>query len=108
MGMETAKAVIKEAPEMQLVGAVDPRKAGLDLGDLIGVKCDFKISDELSSVLSSTSADVLVDFTNPQAVLHNARTALEYGVAPVIGTTGLDSVAIDELEKLAKGQVKVS
>ena len=101
MGMETAKAVIKEAPEMQLVGAVDPRKAGLDLGDLIGVKCDFKISDELSSVLSSTSADVLVDFTNPQAVLHNARTALEYGVAPVIGTTGLDSVGIAELEKLA-------
>jgi 4-hydroxy-tetrahydrodipicolinate reductase len=36
-----------------------------------------------------------------QAVLHNAKTALENGTAPVIGTTGLDVVGIAELEKLA-------
>ena len=64
MGMETAKAVIKEAPEMQLVGAVDPRKLGLDLGSDRS-KCDFKISDELSSVLSSTSADVWLILLTP-------------------------------------------
>ncbi len=102
MGMETAKAVLAEAPEMELVGVVDSRKADMDLADVIGVQCDTKISDDLSSLLSFVPADVLVDFTNPQAVLHNARTALEYGISPVIGTTGLDRVGIAELEKLAE------
>lgn len=102
MGKETAKAVLAEAPELKLVGAVDPRKAGEDLGELIGVPgIKIRISENLNQVLSSTQADVLVDFTNPQAVLQNAKAALENGVSPVIGTTGLDVVGIAELEKLA-------
>ncbi len=102
MGKETARAVFAEAPDLKLVGAVDPREAGQNLGDLIGVSdCDVQIDDDLTKVLTSTGAEVLVDFTNPQAVLSNARIALQNGVSPVIGTTGLDVVGIDELEKLA-------
>jgi 4-hydroxy-tetrahydrodipicolinate reductase len=36
MGKETAKAVLNEQPELELVGAVDPREAGVELGELIG------------------------------------------------------------------------
>jgi 4-hydroxy-tetrahydrodipicolinate reductase len=102
MGKETAKAVLNGAPGLRLVGAVDPREAGVDLGEIIGVPgCEVKVSEHLGEVFASTKADVLVDFTNPQAVLHNAKTALENGTAPVIGTTGLDVVGLAELEKLA-------
>lgn len=103
MGKETAKAVLAEAPELRIVGAVDSRAAGADLEKIIGIQgCAIKISGDLRQVLESTKADVLVDFTNPQAVLGNARVALEYGAAPVIGTTGLDEVGIAELEKIAQ------
>lgn len=103
MGKETAKAVLAEAPELRIVGAVDSRAAGTDLEKIIGIQgCAIKISGDLRQVLESTKADVLVDFTNPQAVLGNARVALEYGAAPVIGTTGLDEVGIAELEKIAQ------
>lgn len=102
MGRETAKAVLAEGPTLKLVGAVDPRKAGVVLGEMIGVpECEIKISENPNQVFSSTQADVLVDFTNPQAVLQNAKTALKNGAAAVIGTTGLDVVGIAELEKLA-------
>jgi len=103
MGSETAKAVLAEEPELRLVGAVDPREAGVDLGDIIRVPdCEIKVSEHLNQVLASTQADVVVDFTNPQAVLENAKTALENGAAPVIGTTGLDVVGIAELQKLSE------
>jgi 4-hydroxy-tetrahydrodipicolinate reductase len=84
MGKETAKAVLNEQPELELVGAVDPREAGVELGELIGVpECGIKISENLDQAFQSTRADVLVDFTNPQAVLQNAKTALENGAAPL-------------------------
>lgn len=103
MGKETAKAVLAEAPSLKLVGAVDPRVAGIDLEEVTGIPSGrgIVVDKELRQVLESTGADVLVDFTNPQAVLSNSRTALEYGIAPVIGTTGLDQVEIAELQKIS-------
>lgn len=102
MGKETAIAVLNEQPELELVGAVDPREDGTDLGEIVGVpECGIKICDNLNQFYQTTQADVLVDFTNPQAVLQNAKTALENGTAPVIGTTGLDDVGMAELEKMS-------
>ncbi len=102
MGKETAKAVFNEASKMALVGAIDPKAAGVRLDDLVGIAgCEVTVSEDLEEILVSTDADVLVDFTNPQAVLQNAKVALKNGVAPIIGTTGLDPVGITELEKLA-------
>lgn len=104
MGRETAKAVLAEAPALRLVGAVDPRAAGTDIEDYTGIQGGrgIIIGGDLSQLLKTVKADVLVDFTNPQAVLSNARTAMEYGVAPVIGTTGLDEVDIAELQKISE------
>ena len=43
-------------------------------------------------------ADVLVDFTRPDAALDNARVALRAGVHVVVGTTGFD---VEELRAVA-------
>jgi 4-hydroxy-tetrahydrodipicolinate reductase len=41
------------------------------------------------------AADVMVDFTAPEAVEANVRAALEAGVPCVVGTTGWDPAALD-------------
>jgi len=50
-------------------------------------------------------ADVLVDFTQPETAVANAREAVAAGVHAVIGTTGFD---IDELRDLEGANVFVA
>jgi len=47
-------------------------------------------------------ADVVVDFSAPDATVHAARTARETGTPLVTGTTALDEVAEDELDSAAE------
>jgi 4-hydroxy-tetrahydrodipicolinate reductase len=44
-------------------------------------------------------ADVLVDFTTPDAVEDNVRAAIERSLPAVVGTTGFDHAAVDELAR---------
>jgi 4-hydroxy-tetrahydrodipicolinate reductase len=44
-------------------------------------------------------AEVMVDFTAPEVVEANVRRALEEGVPAVVGTTGWDPGALDELAR---------
>ncbi len=46
--------------------------------------------------------DVLVDFTNPDSVYKNAIDCFNFGIRPVIGTTGLSDEQIDNLKTLSK------
>jgi 4-hydroxy-tetrahydrodipicolinate reductase len=46
-------------------------------------------------------ADVMVDFTVPEAVEANVRASVEHRVPCVIGTTGFDQRRIDELARAA-------
>jgi 4-hydroxy-tetrahydrodipicolinate reductase len=45
---------------------------------------------------------VMVDFTHPSGVYENVRSAIAYGVRPVVGTTGLSSEQIQELADFAE------
>jgi 4-hydroxy-tetrahydrodipicolinate reductase len=45
------------------------------------------------------AADVMVDFTRPDAVEANVAAALERGIPSVIGTTGFDQGRVDELAR---------
>ncbi len=102
MGREVVKAVLKE-PDLVLVGAVDVREIGADAGQLAGLPdCGVIVSDNLTETLSGKKASVMIDFSNSQAAVKNAKIALQYGVAPVIGTTGLDSAEIEGLKKASK------
>lgn len=64
-----------------------------------GVECvaEIDLGDDLSAALRAGTADVLVDFSVPTAALGNALTAVEHGVRPVVGTTGMGGTAVEEL-----------
>lgn len=108
MGREVIKAVAS-AEDMMLVGAVDhnPDYLGRDVGEVAG--CDsleVPILNDLQSVLVLATQEkvqgVMVDFTHPDSVYDNVRSAIAYGVRPVVGTTGLSEEQIKDLAEFAE------
>jgi 4-hydroxy-tetrahydrodipicolinate reductase len=73
---QTVCAAVEAADDMALVGRADPQ-LGVSLQDVLG------------------DADVVVDFTQPDTALHNARLCLEAGVHCVMGTTGADFSSLE-------------
>ena len=101
MGREVVRA-IEEANGLQLVAAVDTHGAGTDSGILAGVgENGIPILADLEMALKESKPDVLVDFTLPSSVLGNLRIALNLGVSPVVGTTGLTAENLMEIAALA-------
>lgn len=100
MGREVLKAVHKDE-QLSVVGAVDVKSDFTDVGDLIGVgKIGVLVGNDLQTVITETKPQVLVDFTAPEAVMPNIRTAIKNGVCPVVGTTGLSQADIAEVREL--------
>lgn len=99
VGREVIKALCHE-PGMQPVGAVELQVTEdyLPLPDGSG-KIPF--SSNLEHILTICQPDVLVDFTMAKVTMPAARTAAKQGVNLVIGTTGLTSEDIGEIERLA-------
>ena len=85
MGQTVCDAV-ERADDMSLVGRADPLLE-TRLGEVLG------------------DADVVVDFSTPDAALANARECLESGVHCVVGTTGAD---LTELEGLGEANLFVA
>jgi 4-hydroxy-tetrahydrodipicolinate reductase len=75
---QTVCAAVEGADDMTLTGRADPA-LGTAVADVVG------------------DADVLVDFTQPEQTLGNVRAAVAAGVHAVIGTSGFDASALDEL-----------
>lgn len=94
MGQEVVNAV-NEADGMELSIAVDIAASGQKIGDIT-------VEKNLETALKSNQADVLVDFTQPDSVFKNALTALNIGVSPVIGTTGLSDKQLAELKEIVE------
>ena len=107
MGKEVIKA-IAGADDLMLVGAVDknPAVLGEDVGEVAGCGAvEVPIVDDLQSVLVLATQypiqGVMVDFTHPDGVYENVRSAIAYGVRPVVGTTGLSPKQIEDLADFA-------
>lgn len=107
MGREVIKA-IASADDMMLVGAVDqnPAVLGQDVGEVVGCGAlEVPIMNDLEGVLVLATQHkiqgVMVDFTHPDSVYENVRSAIAYGVRPVVGTTGLNPQQINELADFA-------
>ena len=83
---QTVCAAVEGADDMALVGRADPL-LDTPLADVLG------------------DADVVVDFTTPDAALDNARACLEAGVHCVMGTTGAD---FSELEGVGAANLFVA
>ncbi|WP_274651619.1 4-hydroxy-tetrahydrodipicolinate reductase [Paenibacillus humicola] len=102
MGREVVKMVLQDE-QLSLAAAVSPSAGPVDAGVLAGAApCGVAVSPDLESALAGAEADVLVDFTVPQAVYGNTRMAIMNGVRPVVGTTGFTPDQIAELDKLCR------
>lgn len=79
MGSESVSAV-RAADGLELVAEID-------------------VDDSLDS-LRDAGAEVIVDFTQPQAVMGNLRWCIDNGVHAVVGTSGFDDEKVAELTAL--------
>ncbi|OBQ15582.1 4-hydroxy-tetrahydrodipicolinate reductase [Anabaena sp. AL93] len=111
MGREVIKAVAA-ASDLTLMGAIDttPEHQGKDAGELAGLSepLEVPITNQLEPMLAYVAGErqmqpgVLVDFTHPDAVYSNIRSAIAYGIRPVVGTTGLSPAKLEELADFAE------
>jgi 4-hydroxy-tetrahydrodipicolinate reductase len=83
MGATVCEAV-EDADDMRLTGRADPA-----------------LGSAVADVLED--ADVVVDFTTPEAAVENARECVADGVHAVVGTTGFD---LDELRRVVEGAAR--
>ena len=97
-------AEVLERDGCELVGGSEvpgSDAVGKDVAALAGFEAaGILVADDPNAVFAA--ADVVVDFTLPQATIGHARMAAKYGTALVIGTTGLNAdqqAAVDEAAK---------
>ena len=101
MGQAVVKAVLEDK-DLELVAAVD-LQGGQDAGEMVGLgKSGVVVTTDLAQTIDAAKPEVMVDFTRPDVVYNNAVIALQKGVSPVVGTTGLSDESKGELEKLSK------
>lgn len=81
MGVEVCRAV-EAAPDLELVAAVD---AGDDFTPL-------------------RAADVVVEFTVPDATMDNIRWCIQHDVDVVVGTTGFDDERLNQVRAWLEGR----
>src|ERR1700722_2616440 len=84
MGSITA-VTLKQHPEFELLAQLDR-------------------DDDLPTQLRVLQPDLVVDFTNATAAFDNARIIIAANIRPIIGTSGLTSAHIAELQHACKQQ----
>lgn len=107
MGREVVKA-IAQTNDMTLIGAVarNPEYQGQDIGELAGCGAlEVPVTSEFEPMLAMLAQEkqlgVMVDFTHPDSVYGNIRSAIAYGIRPVVGTTGLSAEKLQDLAVFA-------
>lgn len=97
MGLMVCRAVA-ESGDLALVAAIDRSKTGEQIGPLIGhPKIDVPISDELDRLLEA-EVEVAIDFTHPDVVMENARWCVNHAIHLIVGTSGITSEGLQEIE----------
>ena len=91
MGSEVVNSVLNSS-DCELIAAIDTNKKnnGENISQLLNLKeSDVLVSNDLEGSLCSISQDyrneiikpVLVDFTHPDSVFENTRSAIAYGLS---------------------------
>ncbi len=78
VGVEMVRGV-EAAADMEFVGGVE-------------------VGDDLDAFLAAARPGALIDFTHPTAALGNGLLAVSHGCCPVIGTTGIPTAGVQQLE----------
>jgi len=101
MGIESMRAIAVDH-ELELSGAADIKAKGETVASVTGLnEIDLPIENDLEQLIYKIKPDILLDFTNPQAVFNNARLGLKNNISCVIGTTGLNEIELKQLDALA-------
>ena len=101
MGRATCEAVLA-APDLELAAAVGRATGvGRPLAELVpGAPAGLLVAESLSELIAA-EAEVVVDFSRPEATAAAVEGLLSEGVHLVSGTTGLPTQVIDDLANLA-------
>ncbi|HEX79353.1 MAG TPA: 4-hydroxy-tetrahydrodipicolinate reductase [Dehalococcoidia bacterium] len=99
MGQQVIDAICRE-PETRLVGAVE-LKTPVDSLPLPDGSGSIPFSSDLLYIIKRCRPQVIIDFTNAKAAMSAVRLATKYGINMVIGSTGLTTEELDEIDKLA-------
>ncbi len=95
--------------DLQLVAALEaPGNAllGVDAGRLVGIEqCAVALTDDVPTAISQ--ADVLIDFSHPQASLLHLEACAKSGVRAVVGTTGFTNTQWQRIDALAQNMAMV-
>jgi 4-hydroxy-tetrahydrodipicolinate reductase len=98
----TVCAAVAGDPTLELVAAVDPYHAGIDLHQL-GVEGTGLQVAGAADALAHNGAEVAVDFTVVDAARSNLEWCAENGVHAVVGTTGFSDDDIASLRDRFSG-----
>lgn len=79
VGSEVCRAVA-DAADLDLVAEIDQ-------------------GDEIDGLVTG-GAEVVVDFTHPDAVMDNLEFCIDHGIHAVVGTTGFDDTRLDQLRAM--------
>ncbi len=97
MGRAVCQAVVADA-DLTLVAAIDPRYAGIDVGEVTGVAgCSFEVAGQ-NEAMSHVGVDVAIDFTHIDAARQNLEFCAANGIHAVVGTSGFTE---DDEKKIA-------
>jgi 4-hydroxy-tetrahydrodipicolinate reductase len=102
MGATVCQAVAAD-PELELVAAVDPFHADLDVRQVAGIDVPGLQVEASAEALTRARAEVAVDFTERAAAKDNMAWCAAHGVHAVVGTTGLTEADVAEVEQLFSG-----
>lgn len=96
-------SLAKEAEDFQIVGATERPghpAIGRDAGEVAGFgSAGVQVTDRLADIIKS--ANVVIDFTAPEASVSHLRAASDAGIAIVVGTTGLNKEQLEGARRLA-------
>jgi len=105
MGQALLEGVFAD-DELQLHGAIDRAdslRIGHDAGEQFGRVTGVKITADVASALAG--ADVLVDFTRPEASMEYLAICEKTGVKLVLGTTGF---SVEQKQQIAAAAQKLA
>ncbi|MGA1693439.1 MAG: 4-hydroxy-tetrahydrodipicolinate reductase [Burkholderiaceae bacterium] len=89
-------------PEVTLAAAIDQPGSdliGQDAGARLGLQTGVQVTSDLHAL---GTADVLIDFTRPEATLAHLQACEAHGLALVLGTTGHDAEVLAALDRFAQ------
>jgi 4-hydroxy-tetrahydrodipicolinate reductase len=94
MGKEAVQ-LVKDTEHFTLISVIDHKK---------DVDLDVPVYADIQTCFQDRVPHVLIDLTTPEVGYHHTKTALEYGVRPVVGTTGFSQEELQELKVLSESK----